>query len=175
MSGHKVPRLLVVDDDLGVIAAYRHVLEGHDFSRAHALDELGDELFGPSGKTMLEDFSWRVHFADQGHDAVAAVQAAMANCDPFAVVFLDVRMSPGMDGYETAQQIRKIDPDVHVVFVSAYSDYSDEELSDAAGPFDKSSFMPKPVWPHELRATAIEHCLEAQRQAQMSIESCQSD
>lgn len=39
-------------------------------------------------------------------------------------------MPPGIDGLECAQQLRHIDPWFYLVVVSAYSDYSVEEMSD---------------------------------------------
>jgi CheY-like chemotaxis protein len=166
MSNYSSPRLLVVDDDLGVIAAYRHVLEGDELSRGlpSSLEEnaLEDELFGTSGAgNNLED-NWRVDFVDQGDDAVAAVRAAVAASDPYSAVFLDIRMPPGMDGYDAAKLIRAIDPNVHVVFVSAYSDYTQDELSAAAKPMHRTSFLSKPVWPAQLKATALAICREVQ-------------
>jgi len=83
---------------------------------------------------------------------------AAADSDPFTAVFLDIRMPPGIDGYATAQRIRKIDPNVQIVFVTAYSDYTEEELWDVAGPMDKTTFMTKPVWPDQLRSTAVLLC-----------------
>ena len=147
-----------MDDDLGVIAAYRHVLEGSEFSRASRVDELSDELYGSSGKLKAEYLDWRVHYVDQGEDAVAAIFDAAADSDPFTAVFLDIRMPPGIDGYATAQRIRQIDPNVHIVFVTAYCDYTEEELWDVAGPIDKTNFMTKPVWPDQLRETAVGLC-----------------
>ncbi len=172
MSTTSNPRLLVVDDDLGVIAAYRHVLEGSELDRArrdmkHA-DMLESELFGQSSPEDRVEPEWRVHFVDQGLDAVEAVKESINNSDPFSVIFLDIRMPPGLDGYETAQLIRGIDPVVHIVFVSAYSDYSDDELLQVAGPVGRTSFMPKPVWPDELKAVALERSKESRLRSLMN-------
>ena len=157
MPAKKSPRLLVADDDLGVIAAYRLVLEDAQDSRAaqrlFALDALENELFGPSDDR--QQFSpWRVHFVDQGLDAIAAVQSAIDDGDPFTAVFLDIRMPPGIDGYETADRIRKIDGNIHIIFVSGYSDHEPEELLDVGGGEARTTILPKPVWPDELRAVA---------------------
>lgn len=167
MSSRLSPRLLVVDDDLGVIAAYRHVLEGSESARARGEDQLEDELFGQANDADSVEFDWRVHFVDQGEDAVAAVRESIAQADPFSVVFLDVRMPPGIDGYETARRIRLITPHVHIVFVSAYSDYSDDELLLAAGPAHMTSSLPKPVWPQELKSAAITLCRDVQMRARL--------
>ncbi|MGE0054480.1 MAG: response regulator [Hyphomicrobium sp.] len=149
------PRLLVVDDDLGVIAAYRLVLEKSNdhapVQKMFGLDDLEAELFG---SLQVEKPEWRVTFVDQGLDAVTAVKWAIKNGDPFTAIFLDVRMPPGIDGHETAARIRRIDPNVHIVVVTGYSDYTIEDFIEVAGPERLISYMPKPVWPDELRKVA---------------------
>ena len=54
--------------------------------------------------------------------AVAAVKEALARNEPFAVVFLDMRMPPGPDGVWAAARIRELDPAVEIVMCTAYSD-----------------------------------------------------
>ncbi len=162
----KPPRILVADDDMGVIAAYRYVLQECEADRhlgRQAGSGLEQELFGDGDDAPDEDTSWRVHFVDQGDDAVAAVRKAVAERDPFTAVFLDISMPPGIDGYEAAEEIRKIDPLVHIVFVSAYSGYDEEDLLDVAGPPHRVSILPKPVWPLDLKAKAIAICRDARR------------
>lgn len=160
MSSLQSPRILVVDDDLGVIAAYRYVLEGEHANapnRSLRLAALTEELFGIQD-TGAEEPAWRVDFVDQGDDAVKAVQKAVDQSDPYALVFLDIRMPPGLDGYETAEAIRKIDPLAYIVFVSAFSDYTQEELREIAGGAHRTSFLTKPVWPHQLVTAALTGC-----------------
>lgn len=157
MSCNKKPRLLVVDDDLGVIAAYRLVLEKSPDSRTveslFGLATLETELFGEKQPEKQQP-EWRITFLDQGLDAVKEVQWAIEDGAPYAAIFLDVRMPPGIDGYEAAELIRKIDPDVHIVVVTGYSDYSYEDFLEIAGPADRLTYMPKPVWPDQLRVVA---------------------
>lgn len=162
------PRILVADDDLGVIAAYRYVLEGDEYGaaqKAEMLAALGEELFGKAPDAPDRQTSWRVDFVDQGDDAVKAVQAAIEQSAPYNMIFLDIRMPPGLDGYETAEKIRAIDPLVYIVFVSAYSDYTREELTDIAGGDYRTGFLCKPVWPHQLMSTARAKCGDQKVQA----------
>jgi CheY-like chemotaxis protein len=155
MSVKRTPRLLVVDDDLGVIAAYRLVLEKSTERRTvqdmFGLDALEKELFGAA---EAEDLPWRITFLDQGIDAVNAVKWAIDDGDPFTAIFLDVRMPPGMDGFEVAEQVRKMDPNVHMVIVTGFSDFMYEDFLEIAGPADKLTYLPKPVWPDQLRSVA---------------------
>ena len=156
MSDKLSPRLLVVDDDLGVIAAYRLVLEKVSTGAVQSLfglDALESELFG-SKPLEVPPQNWRITFIDQGLDAVKAVQWAIDDNDPYTAIFLDVRMPPGIDGYEAAERIRKIDPNAHIVIVTGYSDYTYEDFVEVAGPASRLTYMPKPVWPDQLRRVA---------------------
>ena len=155
MSAKRTPRLLVVDDDLGVIAAYRLVLEKSTERRTvqdmFGLEALEKELFGAAA---VEEQPWRITFLDQGIDAVNAVKWAIDDGDPFTAIFLDVRMPPGIDGFEVAEQVRKMDPKVHMVIVTGYSDFMYEDFLEIAGPADRLTYLPKPVWPDQLRSVA---------------------
>lgn len=167
----RTPRLLVVDDDLGVIAAYRLVLEKATDHRAvpsmFGLDALEAELFGAKSVDTPNQ-NWRIEFLDQGADAVKAVQWAIDDGDPYSAIFLDVRMPPGIDGYEAAQQIRKIDGHVHIVIVTGFSDYTYEDFLEVAGPHDRLTYMPKPVWPDQLRKVASILSGEKSHRSQLS-------
>lgn len=151
------PRLLVVDDDLGVIAAYRLVLEKlpdpGTVQEMFGLNQLEAELFGQPRVAQAQP-EWRVDFMDQGLPATRMVKNAIEEGDPYDAVFLDVRMPPGIDGYETAEIIRKLDPTVHIVIVTAYSDYTFEDFVEIAGPEELLTYLPKPVWPDQLRRVA---------------------
>ncbi|MCK9361807.1 response regulator [Patescibacteria group bacterium] len=154
---NRSPRLLVVDDDPSVAAAYRLILEepnrAGDSDRTSRLDDLEAELFGTS-EIKEEKHDWRIQFLDQGIDAVSEIRRSLEANDPVTAIFLDVRMPPGIDGYETARQIRLLDRGVHIVIVTAFSDYSYEDFLLVAGPADRLNYLPKPIWPHELRQVA---------------------
>jgi len=157
-------RILVVDDDMGVIAAYRCALvesSSTSWREADDMEGLGEELFGDAGAPVTEPAPWRVDFVQQGEDAFEAVCEALMQSDPYTLVFMDIRMPPGIDGCEAARRIRQVDANVKIIFVTGYSDYSEEELVEAAGPRELTSFMQKPVWPEQLRSVARSACAEA--------------
>lgn len=169
MKAARTSRLLVADDDRSVLAAYRLVLEKMDDSetveRLFGLRNLEAELFGGAPPAQND---WRVTFVDQGLDAVNAVKWALDDGDPYNAIFLDVRMPPGIDGFETAKRIRKLDPSIHIVVVSGFSDYSKEEFVRVAGPENVISFMPKPLWPEQLRQVARILAAEANHRVQLN-------
>ena len=79
----------------------------------------------------------------------------MPRNEPFAVVFLDMRMPPGPDGVWAATQIREIDPAVEIVICTAYSDVDPCEIGGMVPPEDKLSYLQKPFHPHEIRQMTI--------------------
>jgi two-component system NtrC family sensor kinase len=70
--------------------------------------------------------------ASNGMEGIRRVQEAIEKGRPYAVIFLDMRM-PGLSGLETAMEIRKYDIKAEIVFITAYSDCSIEEIVEQAG------------------------------------------
>lgn len=68
-------------------------------------------------ETMLEDLGHEVAgiFA-KGEDALAALRD-----EPVDLVCMDINLGAGIDGIETAQRLRQMQP-VSILFISAYSD-----------------------------------------------------
>jgi len=109
-----------------------------------ALDALEAELFNPS--TDIEDTpKFEVVSCKQGDDAISLAKEAANDGHPFDVVILDVRMPPGIDGVEAGSQIRDLDPDVEIVFVTGYSDVPREELERRVPPPMRLHYFNKPI------------------------------
>jgi two-component system NtrC family sensor kinase len=70
--------------------------------------------------------------AQNGMEGVLKVKKAIEQGRPYAVIFLDMRM-PGINGLETAIEIRKHDVKAEIVFITAYSDCTIEEIVEQAG------------------------------------------
>ncbi|MEO5866884.1 MAG: EAL domain-containing protein [Sphingomonas sp.] len=161
-------RILIVDDEPGMHDSYERSFAPAGVAGGQALDAMAAELFGDDA--VIADDKGAVEFrrthCTQGLDAVAAVEAAIAAGDPFAVAFIDVRMPPGIDGKETAMRIRALDPDVNLVIVTGYSDFSPIEISRAAGPPDKIFYIAKPFEVAEVTqtATALAHRWQVDRE-----------
>jgi len=152
-------RVLVVDDEPDVRDAYRQVLMETDVSADIAgFRELRARLFAKAGsdtKVPVRGASFDPVFCDQAEAAVTAVQEALALQQPFAVVFLDMRMPPGRDGVWAATKIRELDPAIEIVICTAYSDVDPCEIGGMVPPEDKLSYLQKPFHPHEVRQMAI--------------------
>ena len=122
---HENIRVLIADDDEHILEAYREAFSEPDSTRElQALDALAAELF--ESQTVNADGQEEPHFdvvaCSQGDDAISLAKRAAAGGEPFDVVILDVRMPPGIDGVEAGSQIRALDPDVEIVFVTGFSD-----------------------------------------------------
>ncbi|MFI4889964.1 MAG: EAL domain-containing protein [Steroidobacterales bacterium] len=94
-------------------------------------------------------------FCSDAESAVEAVRAAIAAGQPFAVVFLDMRMPPGKDGVWAAKCIRDLDPAVEIVICTAYSDTDPRTIGGLVPPEDKLSYLQKPFHPHEIRQMTV--------------------
>ena len=124
-------KVLVIDDDPGILGTYQTVLSPSSDSA-----NLADELFtdGPQiPSSSNRNIPFAITTVQQGLDGVQAVSSALAQGSPYAVVFTDMRMPPGIDGMETAKRIIAIDPDTEIAIVTAYSDHSLKELDDVLG------------------------------------------
>jgi diguanylate cyclase (GGDEF)-like protein len=154
-------RVLVVDDEPEVRDAYRQIFLEVDVRRDIAgFHELRDKLFSAappraSPRTHEVATSFEPVFCDQAEAAVAAVREALAKEQPFAVVFLDMRMPPGQDGVWAAARIRELDPAIEIVICTAYSDTDPGEIGGIVPPEDKLSYLQKPFHPHEVRQMTI--------------------
>ncbi len=154
-----VNRILVVDDDLLLVSEYLHCLgEGFepDFATT-TLTDLEKVLFGDDtderGAAKFE-----VHTRNQGLAAVEAVAAAVEAGQPYSIVFIDIRMPPGMDGIEAAKKIRMLDPNVNIVVVTGSVTPAPESLGKQIPPADKVFFFQKPFHALECRQLAAALC-----------------
>ncbi|WP_166444687.1 hybrid sensor histidine kinase/response regulator [Dyadobacter bucti] len=75
---------------------------------------------------------FKVEKASNGMEGLEKVKASIKNKSPYAVIFLDMRM-PGWDGLETTIEIRKFDSKAEIIFVTAFTDHSIEEIIEQAG------------------------------------------
>ncbi len=142
---HHDIRILIADDDECILDCYREAFGGTEQTDYRkALDSLEAELFEPmTSDAAAPRFS--VTACNQGRDAVDLAARAASEGRPFDVVILDVRMPPGIDGVEAGTRIRKLDPEVEIVFVTGYSDIPRKELERRVPPPVKLHYFNKPL------------------------------
>jgi signal transduction histidine kinase len=135
-------RILVVDDNPAIHSDFKKILcpalGGNPGLNAAEAEIFGGRQAAPS-RTVFQ-----VDSAFQGQEGFALVQQSIAAHQPYAMVFMDVRMPPGWDGIETTTHIWGIAPDTQVVICTAYSDYSWDEMITRLGISDRLVILKKP-------------------------------
>ncbi|HEX8822669.1 MAG TPA: ATP-binding protein [Archangium sp.] len=148
-------RILVVDDNPAIHQDFRKILtvpEGLD-----ELEAMESVLFG-SGRVRSRALDFELDSAMSGEESVRRVKAAVEEGRPYAVIFMDIRMPPGIDGVEATLRLWREDADVQVVLCSAYSDYSWDELSRKLGSSERLLILRKPFDNIEVRQMAHSLC-----------------
>ena len=166
------PRILVVDDEKQIRESYKMILKKEDLSKS--IEDRAAALFSSQeeeGETSLDDLlgddegymiieeelgtgNFEIVEASNGLDAVSLVEQSLAEKNPFCMVFMDVRMPPGIDGVEAASRIRKLDPDIEIVIMTAYSDYDVDEIIEKVGNPDRLLYFHKPFQSEQIKSLA---------------------
>ncbi|RZA03967.1 MAG: hybrid sensor histidine kinase/response regulator [Sphingobacteriaceae bacterium] len=144
--------VLVIDDEEMVrdniedILVPRGQTEEQDMisSAANILFDAPKPLLSPRTRNIPV---FTVDKAANGMEGVKRVKEALERGTPYAVIFLDMRM-PGWDGLETAMEIRKYDIKAEIIFITAYSDKSIDEIVEQAG--QNVGYHCKPYAPEEV-------------------------
>jgi len=135
-------RLLVIDDNESIHVDFKKILTDSSASAA-SVDGLAADLFG--GNVTENNFPFfTVDSAFQGKDGLGKVKKATEANMPYALAFVDMRMPPGWDGLETVKRIWEVDPEIHIVFCTAYSDYSAGDILTTFGLNDRLLVLKKP-------------------------------
>jgi len=139
-------RILICDDNKAIHKDFQKVLSASNRS-AH-VSNIEDQLFEDDPEYHsdqdIPNVAFTIESAYQGQDALRMAEAAAAAGAPYAVIFMDVRMPPGWDGILTAEKIWEKLPQTEIVIVTAYSDYTWEEMIGKLGINNKLLFIKKP-------------------------------
>jgi signal transduction histidine kinase len=153
-------RILIIDDEESIRDSFVQILSPKKID-TRELSAAEDALFDDTPSTLRQPqgtlFEYEVDTASTGKEGEAKVRAALESKRPYAVIFCDMRM-PGWDGLSTVTQIRKSDQRAEIVFVTAYSDYSIDEIVEKSGP--NVSYFCKPFSPDEIRQLATKTVYE---------------
>jgi two-component system, NtrC family, sensor kinase len=130
-------RVLVIDDEEMVRDNIEEILTPQKSNSDNDNISLAASILFESAKPVLAPRAsnipeFIVHKAANGMDGLDMVKEALEAGQPYAVIFLDMRM-PGWDGLETAMQIRKFDSQAEIIFITAFSDRSIDEIVERAG------------------------------------------
>ncbi|WLG58104.1 ATP-binding protein [Pseudomonas extremorientalis] len=134
-------RILLIDDTPSIHDDFRKILMPAVESN-QALDDMESALFGDTAKAQAQVFE--LHSAYDGEEGLQLLITAMANKQPYALAFVDMRMPQGWDGAKTIEELWKVAPDLQVVVCTAYSDYSWEDLLERLHAHDRLLILKKP-------------------------------
>ncbi|HVV54044.1 MAG TPA: response regulator, partial [Mucilaginibacter sp.] len=148
--------VLVIDDEEMVRDNIEDILIPNNYTEEQEdMDNAFDVLFGNTKPLLVTRTpsipAFKVDKASNGMDGLKRVQKAVENGTPYAVIFLDMRM-PGWNGLETAIEIRKVDAQAEIIFITAYSDRSIDEIVEQAG--QNVGYHCKPYAPEEITQIA---------------------
>lgn len=134
-------RILVIDDNVSIHEDFRKILAPP--KDADSFDKARVALFGEAPSLPPQE-RYELDFSSQGREGFGLVQSAQREGNPYAVVFVDMRMPPGWDGLETIEHIWYVDPEVQIVICTAYSDHPWEAVGQRIGNTDKLLILMKP-------------------------------
>jgi DNA-binding LytR/AlgR family response regulator len=147
----KAIRILALDNTPAVLGLYERILcqswrgtlEDSDCA-AWVTRVFGDHA-AKEGLRMV-----RPTLCDSGREAIEAVQKARVEEDPFAMAFVDIRLNDEC-GLETAEQIRMIDHNVHIVLVTVNLECDPISVVTRIPPADRVLYLQKPFQTPEIR------------------------
>jgi CheY-like chemotaxis protein len=150
-------RILIVDDNAAIHEDIRKILGGTSEDKASlkaaeaALFE-GPEQAAPAGP------QFQIHSAYRGETALEMVRQSLADDQPYAMAFVDMRMPPGWDGLETITRLWEVNPELQIVICTAYSDHSWTDIVQRLRPEDDLLVLRKPFDVIEIRQFAHALC-----------------
>ena len=151
LAEHENNRVLIVDDQPDIHDDFREMLRPDPVMAL--LDDLDAAFNDEPAVAFLPKFE--LFHAANGKEACDVVRSANASDRPVAVAFVDIRMPPGIDGIETARRMRKIDGDIEIVLMTAYTDKSlSEIIHDMASPH-KLLYIRKPFSREEIQQITL--------------------
>lgn len=136
-------RILIVDDNKSIHDDIKKILALTIANKE--IDKFEELLFNEKKdekKSVVIDFI--IDDAYQGEEAIEKVKLAESEAFPYSLIFMDVRMPPGIDGIETIHRIWDQQPNIEMVICTAYSDYSWDEIMERFGFTDQLLFIKKP-------------------------------
>lgn len=148
-------RILIVDDTPSIHDDFKKILTNQG-SMGQDLDEMADTLFGSTQQdSVYKELNYQLDSAFQGEEALKMIEKAESEGDGYSLVFMDVRMPPGLDGIKTIGRIWERYPSMEIVICTAYSDYSWVDIIDILGPSDHLLVLKKPFDADEAQQMAL--------------------
>ena len=152
--------ILIVDDNSDLHQDYAKIILLEEDKEREALELMESDLFGHEEVVSpkiadLTATEYLLHSAYQGQDGIDRVKQAEAEDKPYSLIFMDIRMPPGIDGVCAAKEILDITKNTQIVLCSAYSDYPWSEIVENVGLTDRILFLEKPFQAIEVQQIVL--------------------
>ena len=134
-------RVLIVDDQEEIHDDFMEILQ--DDGAPMASDQASAD-FGETGSAFALP-KFKLLHARSGEEAIAMVDEARRSGCRLTVAYVDIRLLPGIDGVETVRRIRRIDRDIEIVIMTAYTDKPLSEILGGMELLHKLLYIRKPV------------------------------
>lgn len=148
-------RILLADDEISILDLFDSILalDGRDPGPPGGQERRLAAFY--EGNEALPDLRcFATTRCQQGDEAVQEVAKSVREGRPFAMAFLDIRMPPGPDGIWAAAEIRKLDPLLNIVMVTAYPEMPPRDLARRVPPLGRFLLLQKPLLPMEIMQVA---------------------
>lgn len=149
-------KILIIDDNTAIHKDIRKIFARNE--ELAELDLLSADLFGDRKPETKQEIHYELDSAYQGEEGYEKVLKAREENSPYTLAFVDMRMPPGWDGLKTIERIWDVDPDLHIIICTAYSDYAWQDLFDRLGQSDRLLILKKPFDNAELCQMAAAMC-----------------
>lgn len=138
-------RILIVDDDPSI----HEVVECALIEDAHMtginMESIRNELFDIEAPQPSDDsINYIFESAFQGEEAIKKIDEASNNGTPYSLAIVDSRMPPGIDGPTAIERIFEKYDNIDILFCTAFSDISWQDLRSRIRYKGNFAFIKKP-------------------------------
>ena len=144
-------RVLIVDDQPEIHDDFTEMLR--PVMEKPAADDLTAAFVREEEKSFLPEFE--LLYANSGEEAYEIIAAGKESNRPIATAYIDIRMPPGIDGIETIRRVRRIDRDIEIVIMTAYTDKSLPEIVQDMELLHKLLYIRKPFAHEEIQQITL--------------------
>ena len=150
-GNHENNRVLIVDDQHEIHDDFKEMLNP-SFAQT-STDDLATAFVREEEEAWLPEFE--LLHASSGEEAYEIIRAGKESNRPIAIAYIDIRMPPGIDGIETIRRVRKIDRDVEIVIMTAYTDKALPEIVHDMELLHKLLYIRKPFAHEEIQQITL--------------------
>ena len=126
--------ILTIDDDPTILDAYASILIPYQKTSLEdavlQLEELHN-IERSDIEPIEKSMNFKIYQANNGLSGIEIFLQKYKEGLTIPVCIVDMRMPNGIDGLETALRLKQIDPDVHIIIATAYSDRTNKEILDS--------------------------------------------